>query len=153
YCLESHLKNEGEITVGADRRKKAEELIINRIMTGYLIYDGERAVGWCNAGDKTNYVPVCEKNEFRTEDDEKGRVKILYCIDIAPEYQGKGLAGIMMERFLSDAAKEGFSYAEGYPFTDRDFIWQYHGPVRLYEKFGFKLYRECPDFYIMRKTL
>ena len=23
---------------------------------GYLIYDGEKAVGWCNANDKSNYT-------------------------------------------------------------------------------------------------
>lgn len=153
YCLESHLKNEGEITAMADRREKARELIISGRMTGYLIYDGSRAVGWCNAGDKADFLPLCENDEFHTPEDGRGRIKVLYCIDLAPEYQGKGIAGRIMERFLADAAEEGFAYAEGYPFTDRAFVWQYHGPVRLFEKFGFELYSERSCFYIMRKAL
>lgn len=52
-------------------------------MTGYLVYDDSRIIGWCNAGDKTAYLPICENDDFRTDDCEKGRIKVLYCIDIA----------------------------------------------------------------------
>lgn len=153
YCLESHLTNEGEYTGVEERRGKAKELILNGTMTGYLIYDDKNIIGWCNTGDKTDYLPICENKEFQTEDSEKGRIKVLYCIDIAPDYQGKGIASLTMEQVLSDATKEGYAYVEGYPFVDRDFIWQYRGPVRLYEKFGFEMYAKKSWFYIMRKAL
>ena len=153
YCLESHLPNESDYTAVEDRRAKARELILEGIMTGYLIYDDDSIIGWCNTGDKTDYRPICENDEFRTEDYGKGKIKVLYCIDIAPNYQGKGIANLIMEKVLSDAKEEGYSYVEGYPFVDKDFIWQYRGPVRLYEKYGFKMCAKRSWFYIMRRAL
>ena len=153
YCLESHLPNENEFTTVEERREKAKELILKGIMTGYLIYDDEHIIGWCNAGDKTDYLPIVQNSEFQTDDYEKGRIKVLYCIDIAPDYQGKGIANLTMEKVLSDAKEEGYSYVEGYPFVDRNFIWQYRGPVRLFEKFGFEMIEKKSWFYIMRKRL
>lgn len=153
YCLESHLSNESEYTSAEVRRGKAKELIHQGIMTGYLIYDENRIIGWCNAGDKMDYLPICKNNEFQTDDCKKGKIKILYCIDIAPDYQGKGIANLVMEKFLSDAKEEGYSYVEGYPFVDENYIYQYHAPIRLYKKYGFKLYAQKSYFYIMRKTL
>lgn len=122
-------------------------------MTGYLVYDDSRIIGWCNAGDKTAYLPICENDDFRTDDCEKGRIKVLYCIDIATDYQGKGIAKLIMEQFLSDAKEENYSYVEGYPFVDQNYIWQYRGPLRLYEKYGFEVYGKSAWFYIMRKVL
>lgn len=154
YCLESHLPNEEEYTTVQARREKARELIRSGIMTGYLLYSGGRGVGWCNAGDKAAYQPLCENPDFFTETPEKGRIKALYCIDIASDWQGKGLASLVMERFLADAREEGFAYAEGYPFTDTNAPWQqYRGPLRLYEKFGFEIVRKGPRFTVARKAL
>lgn len=153
YCLESHLPNENQYITVEERREKAKELIVNGIMTGYLIYDDEHIVGWCNTGDKTDYLPIVQNNEFQTDNCEKGKIKVLYCIDIAPNYQKKGIANLTMEKVLSDAKEEGYSYVEGYPFADRNFIWQYHGPVRLFEKFGFEMLEKKSWFYIMRKAL
>lgn len=153
YCLESHLTDEARYMEVFDRRMAAKELIDSGLMTGYLLYAGDRPVGWCNAGDKGNYLPVCENPAFFTTEISPGQVKILYCLDIAEDWQGKGLATMAMSRFLADAQDEGYRYAEGYPFTRRDYVYQYRGPVRLYEKFGFSLFGERPGFYIYRKEL
>ena len=153
YCLESHLKDENKYINGRERRKIARELIQKGIMTGFLIYEGDQAVGWCNAGDKMNYAPICENVDFMTPNMEKGQIKILYCMDIADGWQGRGIANLIMEKFLDDAEKEGYSYVEGYPFLDKMFKWQYRGPVKLYEKYGFEKYGEGPWFYIMRKKV
>lgn len=59
----------------------------------------------------------------------------------------------MMERIIHDAIEEGYSYVESYPFTDRAFEYQYHGPVALYERHGFEVIAEKPWFYIMQKKL
>lgn len=163
YCLESHLpweENQKDIvderiTNIDKRREKARKLVLDGTMTGYLLYEGDRVIAWCNAGDKTGYRPVCEAEDlFGTDTPEKGKVKILYCIDIAPDYRGKGIANLIMERFLEDAKKEGYSYAEGYPFAEKEnIVYQYKGPVRLYEKYGFERYADKDWFWIMRKAL
>ena len=71
----------------------------------------------------------------------------------AKELISKGIMNLTMEKVLSDAKEEGCSYVEGYPFVDRDLIWQYRGPVRLFEKFGFEMIEKKSWFYIMRKRL
>lgn len=153
YCLESRLTDEPRYVEVFDRRMAAKSLIDSGEMTGYLLYDGERPVGWCNAGDKLGYRPICENKDFYTGDWKPGEVGILYCLDIAADCQGQGLASLVMERFLADAKARGFRYAEGYPFANRDYPWQYRGPVRLYEKLGFRLFGEGPGFFIYRKEL
>lgn len=155
YCLESHLKKaESErYSEKEKRRKKAKDLIQQGIMNGYLIYDKCNVVGWCNAGDKRDYEPICENEAFLTGNNERGKIKVLYCIDIAPNYRGKGIANIVIEKVLADAKEEGYSYVEGYPFSDESFSYQYRGPFKLYEKYGFQLYRKEEWFYIMRKEL
>lgn len=137
----------------ADRRSAAGELIDSGVMTGYLIYDGETPVGWCNAGDKSAFGPIIHNDIFKTGEPEKGRIRIVYCIDIAPEYRGRGLASAVLERVIADARDGGYSFVEGYPFTDAAFEYQYRGPRRLYEKHGFVLYREAGWVDIMRLEL
>ncbi len=155
YCLESHLKKDEneKYSEKEERRKKAKDLIQQGIMRGYLIYDEHRVVGWCNAGDKRDYEPISGNKAFLTDNHESRKIKVLYCIDIAANYRGKGIANLVMEKVLADAKEEGYSYIEGYPFSDENFSYQYKGPFKLYKKYGFQLYRKEDWFYIMRKEL
>ena len=153
YCLESHLIDEARYTEGFDRRMAAKELIDSGRMTGYLFFDGDRPVGWCNAGDKSAYETVCGDDRFFSEDCGPGVISIMYCMDIAEGYQGKGLATMALERLLSDAKSKGYRYVEGYPFTKRDYPWQYHGTVGMYERLGFALFAQRQGYYIYRKEL
>ena len=155
YCLESHLgQSEEEACSGREaRREKAGELVQNGVMRGYLLFDGEKAVGWCNADDKTAYEPILENSQYTTGQDGVGKIKAIYCILLAPAYRGKGLAGLVIDKICEDAKREGYTHAEAYPFSDRNFPWQYHGPAALYEKHGFVCIRENPGFCIMRKKL
>lgn len=155
YCLESHLcKEENERMKGKEeRRQKAKELIENNIMSGYLVYERDRVIGWCNAGDKSGYAPIRGNKEYEAGDGADGRTMVVYCIDIAPEYRGKGIASLVMEHVLQDAKEEGYQYVEGYPFTDPKRKYQYRGPVRLYEKYGFEMCRTGERICVMRKTI
>lgn len=156
YCLESHMTLDMEAEIEADgvrgRREKAKELVNAGIMNGYLAYDGNKAIGWCNADDKRNYCRICENREYG-ENKSKEKVKVIYCFDIAPEYRGRGIASKLLDRVLTDAAADGYDVAEGYPDKGQTGIYQYHGPKKLYETYGFTLYKEIPACYIMRKTL
>ncbi len=156
YCLESHLSQEENEKTFADkavRRQKARELVQNGIMQGYLVYDGGAVVGWCNAADKTSYEPIMAEEEFQTLPPKKGEIKVIYCFELAPDYRGKGITHLLLDRIIRDAKEEGYSYIEAYPFLDTDFAWQYHGPIPLYEKHGFEQIAEKSWFRIMQKKL
>ena len=86
--------------------------------------------------------------------DEDNRVKAIYCFTIAPQMKRKGIATKFLERVCSDAADDGFEFIEAYPNKEfvnvfRDFM----GPRYLYEKFGFSVYKEMHDVFVMRKQL
>lgn len=155
YCLESHLSREENEALDKKnaRRKKAEELVKNGVMQGYLLYDGEKIIGWCNAGDKMDYEPVMAYEGFRTVELTRGLVKILYCMEIAPAYRGKGISHRIVDKVCEDAKAEGYQYVESYPFSDKNFEYQYHGPIYLYERHGFQVVDKRDWFLIMRKEL
>ena len=97
----------------AKRREIAKELIKKGVMQGYLAYDGDRVVGWCSCDDKTRYKKLRENREFMTDDVDKGKIKAIYCYDIAPSRRGEGIAHQMLEQICVDAKNEGFSFVEG----------------------------------------
>ena len=76
-----------------ERRQKAKELVRQGIMTGYLLYDGAKIVGWCNAGDKAGYEPLCVNEEFLTDKTEKGRIKVRYCTGLSRKRTCKSCHG------------------------------------------------------------
>lgn len=155
YCLESHLTPEENkrLIDKEDRREVARSLVKRGVMQGYLVYDGDHIVGWCNAGDKSGYREAFEAEGLLTDDHAGIRIMSLYCIDLAKDYQGKGIAKQLLERVLSDAHERGFNFVEGYPLTDTEFAYQYHAPLHLYEKYGFEVFRKLDWFYIMRKKV
>lgn len=156
YCLESHLSREENEAMWGDkarRSKKAEELIAGGILQGYLVYDGDEVIGWCNAGDKTGYEPLMENAVFETEKIGRGEIMSVYCFEIAAERRGTGIAHMLLDRIVRDAKEQGYSYVEGYPFTDREFEYQYHGPIPLYEKHGFQRIADRDWFCIMQKKI
>lgn len=155
YCLESHLADEAQITNREERQKKAEELIQAGILQGYLIYEGTQVVGWCNCNDKMNYAPIAENQAYQTGINESGKIKVLYCMDIAPAYRGRGIAHQTLDKVCEDAKTEGYLYIEVYPFLDEHVPYPYKGPIKLYEAHGFIMYQKKSEFGfgIMRKEL
>ena len=70
-------------------RKYAVEMLNQKIIQGYLAYDGDKSIGWCNASDIENYVgfvPLFAKKITC------GKTMSIVCFEIAPEYRGKGIA-------------------------------------------------------------
>ena len=160
YCTSAN-QNEEEIqrmvsefrTYGVKetvRRYAVEMLNQNRIQ-GYLAYDGAVSVGWCNAADMesyTGFVPeFARKNAC-------GKTISIVCFEIAPEYRGMGIASAFIERVCNDARSEGYTAVEGYAMlSDKRNDFDYQGPVRLYEKAGFKEAARENGQVVMRKVL
>lgn len=142
------------------RRELAGQYIEKGMLQGYLAYDEDRVVGWCNANTKMdcthciawlNYMqPV---NDAMPDTVEK--VKSVFCFVISPDMQRKGIATLLLDRVCADAAKDGFDFVEAYP--KRDFISvsrNFMGPSEMYLKAGFHMIKELSDGEtIMRKPL
>jgi len=132
-------------------RKYAVNMLNENKIHGYLAYDGELSIGWCNASDMESYVGFVP--QFARENT-CGKTISIVCFEIAPKYRGIGIASAFIERVCSDAKTNGYVAVEGYAKlsnTRNDF--DYQGPVRLYEKAGFIEVARENGQVIMRKML
>ena len=136
----------------AAMRDCAINYINGKLLNGYLAYDGNIAVGWCNTDGKENYLRLA-KDPFLCTDN-MGKVKCVMCFEIAPEYRGKGIATALLQRICNDAKAQGYIFVEGYPTLHENYNpFDYAGPVRLYEKVGFVKASEKNQALVMRKDL
>ena len=99
---------------GTLRRYAVKQLAEEKIF-GYLAFDGDIPVGWCNAGDMKRY-PVSHHQAVPNFARKNALEKTLsiVCFAITPEYRGKGVATMLLERVISDAVLQGFAAVEGY---------------------------------------
>ena len=142
-------------------RESAARMVANGEVQGYLAYDGDLAVGWCNANDRLSYARVGEFDLADVPEDapggdlpNRGEIKSVVCFEIAPEYRGKGLATRLLEQVCADARAEGYRYVEGYPMKDEsDPGLAFPGPRRLYEKVGFHIAGRRGNALVMQKEL
>ena len=132
-------------------RKYASEMLGRNMIHGYLAYDGDLSIGWCNAADMESYagfVPAFAR------DIACGKTVSIVCFEIAPEYRGMGIASAFIDRVCNDAKKDGYAAVEGYAkLSDEYNDFDYQGPVRLYQKAGFEEVAREQGQAVMRKVL
>lgn len=132
-------------------RKYAVEMLNENKIQGYLAYDGDLSIGWCNAADMESYVGFVP--EFAIEKN-CGKTVSIVCFEIAPEYRGMGIASAFIDRVCNDAKSNGYIAVEGYAkLSDKRNDFDYQGPIRLYEKAGFVEVARENGQAIMRKVL
>ncbi len=142
-------------------RESAERMVAAGEIQGYLVFDNGVSVGWCNANERLNYYRTGEFDLQTTPEDEictncnvRGEVKAIVCFEIAPEYRGKGIASMLLQRICEDAKAEGFKYVEAYPVKDGGYMGMaFTGPMHMYEKAGFEVVEQADQSYVMRKKL
>lgn len=132
-------------------RKYAAEMLDRNKIHGYLAYDGDQSIGWCNAADIESYagfVPAFARNIAC------GKTISIVCFEIAPAYRGKGIASAFINRVCSDAKANGYAAVEGYAsLSDRRNDFDFQGPYRLYQKAGFIEVARENGQAVMRKVL
>ena len=132
-------------------RKYAAEMLDRNMIHGYLAYDGDQAIGWCNAADMESYVgfvPALARNITC------GKTMSIVCFEIAPEYRGMGIASAFINRVCTDAKAKGYAAVEGYArFFDRRNDFDFQGPYHLYQKAGFIEVAREKGLAVMRKVL
>ena len=132
-------------------RRYAEDMLNRNIIRGYLAYDGDLSVGWCNAADMDSYAGFVP--EFAREN-ACGKTVSIVCFEIAPEYRGMGIASALIGRVCMDAKANGYAAVEGYAMlSGRRDEFDFHGPLRLWEKAGFTEAARKDGQVIMRKVL
>ena len=136
-------------------RRHAAQMLDEGKIRGYLAYDGNTVIGWCNAGDMNEYAI----NRYQFVPDfarcgTAGKTMSVVCFAITPDYRGTGVSTALLEHVIAEAKTQGYAAVEGYAHTrkvqhDMDF----KGPVKLYEKLGFIPVAEQDGVVVMRKIL
>lgn len=156
---------ESEASGGGDEnfrialRNSAMRMVERDVIQGYLAFDGDVSIGWCNANDRKNYTRVGEFNLNNVPDEveemaDPGKIKSIVCFEIAPEYRGKGVATALLNRVCEDALKEGYDKVEVYPVARETYEkLDFTGPIHMYEKAGFVRVSQQGKDLIMQKNL
>ena len=132
-------------------RKYAVEMLKQNRIHGYLAYDGEQSIGWCNAADIDSYVGFVPEFARKIT---CGKTVSIVCFEIAPEYRGKGIASALIDQVCNDAKVNGYTAVEGYALLlDKPNDFDYQGPYHLYQKAGFAEVANENGQVIMRKLL
>lgn len=150
-AAEAQMVSEFGDDIKSTLRRYAINLLIAGKIHGYLAFDGEHAVGWCNAGDRDGYLrwipDIARELSF-------GKTVSVLCFAIAPEYRGQGLSLALLDRIVADATAQGYAAVEGYPRIQKDREpYDFNGPLHLFEKAGFVEKARLDELVVMSKDL
>ncbi len=150
-AIEAQMISEFGDDVKGTLRRYAVNLLVEGRIHGYLAFENDIPVGWCNAGDRDVYLSWIP--EIARKVSLEKTISVL-CFAIAPGYRGKGLSFALLEFVIEDAKARGYAAVEGYPRMQKDHEpYDFNGPLRLFEKAGFKETARKGDILVMSKDL
>ena len=146
-----------DLSTAEKRRKCAFQYVNDNNIQGYLAYNGDEIVGWCNANTKSDCLKCASWRRFMGYvplDEPSIKVKSIFCFVITPEMKRKGIATQLIERVCNDAIEDGFDFIEVYPFKESSYQSSDGGGYfEMYRKNGFYVFAEAEQGLIMRKQL
>lgn len=151
YCNDYHFLGDLETCT----REASRTMIINRIneneLRGYLVYNNNHPIGWCNANNRANYQRLLR--DFDLIDNPDDKVCSIVCFLIHPDYRRKGIAQKLLDIIIVDYSDTDYDYLEAYPRKGESCESNFKGPMELYKRNEFKMHKETADYYVMRKEL
>ena len=151
YCNDYHFLGDVETCT----HEASRAMIINRIneneLQGYLVFEDDKPIGWCNANNRSNYQRLLRDYDLIDNPDDK--VYSIVCFLIHPDYRRKGITQKILEKIISDYSNTDYDYIESYPKKGGSNTSNFNGALELYKKNDFKIYKEHDTYYVMRKKI
>jgi GNAT superfamily N-acetyltransferase len=142
WCMAWRLaRKDWEVGRGEQNRRALKRLVERGIASGVLAISGGRAVGWCSAGPRAEFVALETKRSLATDWDE--RTWSVTCFFVDKAWRRRGLGERMLRAAATLAAKRGATRLEGYPVplprdgTDLPAAFAWTGLPRVFERAGF----------------
>jgi len=152
YCYSFHFTGPSDKWKKDQNRSSVISLIQENKMAGYLAYHESKPVGWCNANNRNNYQRLLKFYDLIDNPDDK--VCSIVCFVIDPSLRRKGIANDILKKLIIDYSSLDYDYLEAYPGKGNlSCEKHYKGPLDLYEKHNFKIFKEYDDYYVVRKYL
>ena len=107
---------------------------------GYLLYDGDEPVGWCQVGPRDRLAKL--RTQFALEPAPENWA--ITCFQIHPDHRRRGCARRLLTAVLADLRARGVACVEAFPKRgpdlDVDDLW--NGPEAMFLAAGFTVTRD-----------
>lgn len=132
-------------------RQHRDALLAAGHYDGYLLYNGDEPVAWCQVGPRDRLVKLV--NQMALPSDSEAWA--ITCFLVAPAYRRQGLAGKVLEMVLADLRKNGIKSVEAFPKrgSDLDALDLWNGPEAMYLSAGFAFVKEVAQRAVLRMGL
>jgi len=152
YCYDYHFTGDVETCTRETSRSSVINLINENILRGYLAFDNDKPIGWCNVNNRSNYQRLLKDYDYIDNPDDK--VLSIVCFLIHPDYRRKGIAQQLLTKIIKDFSNKDYDYFEAYPKKEGlSCEGNFKGPLELYNRFDFKIKKEYPGYYVVRKKI
>lgn len=157
WCSDDHRTGLDKMSSVQKRRELAKDYVAHGLIKGYLAYEGERVVGWCNANDKKECQHCISwlrnMQDVKTIQSSSEKVKSVFCFAVAKDHRLQGVATQLLKRVCEDAKAEGYTRVEAYPKKVLKKIDAFEGPIEMYQRQGFIIEEDLGDYSVVKKRI
>lgn len=119
-----------------------ESLLLEGEYDGYMLYEFEQPIGWCQVGPHKRLKKLVEQFSLNDRDD----VWAITCFLISPQFRNRGIASSLLDGVLKDIKSRGAKKVLAFPKNGRDLddleLW--NGPLSMYIRAGFTIWKDDP---------
>lgn len=155
YCIFFHHDkdmNDWSARSKEDNRNEAIRLIDNNRMKGFLAYVENEVAGWCNVNNKPVFSFHKTREAVYTDNDND--IISIVCFLVYHKHRRKGISSRLLNTIIDCYKETGYKYIEAYPGkVKNEEKANYYGYLSMYEKSGFRIFKECENYYSVRYTL
>ncbi len=139
YCRYYHTNCSYDIwqnRTSTENKQEALEQIKSGNMKGYLAFDGDKCIGWCNANNLKEYKRFGNELDSIIKGKKTGCV---ICFVIHPDYRGQGVARQLLKQAIKDFRSQGYDAVIALPIENINEPQKlYRGTLNMYKENGFK---------------
>ena len=145
WCISFHLESGDNKRLAGRYREAKEERVREGRAHAALVFDGDRAVGWCQF-DPTSELPNIRSKKAYEDGKHPFPDWRITCFFIDRERRGEGIATLALDEALRYIARLGGGTVEAYPedYTGEKVSSSFlcSGTLHMFEKAGFRKSRK-----------
>ena len=134
----------------SDNQSLRAELTAARTFDGYLAFEAEIAIGWCQALPRDRLAKIARQFDLAPD----AGTWAIGCFFIHPDHRRRGIARHLLRAVLDDLTGRGARRVEAYPKrTAGDVGELWNGPEALFRDFGFVTLKDDPVRPVLARDL
>jgi GNAT superfamily N-acetyltransferase len=132
-------------------REFRENLLESGEYDGYILYENEHPIGWCQAGPHNRLKKLVKQFSL----DERDDVWAITCFLISPQFRNRGMAYTLLEGVLKNIKTRGAKKVLAFPKVGQglDELSLWNGPLSMYIRAGFFVSQDDPHRPVLMMNL